>query len=298
MKYTEIEQKMIRRDIFRWLDEKQLAGQYDFSREELAEYSWQGQKMRLVDPQGGIWNPASFDATLSILSTRNGPYEDKLEEGGLLVRYAFAKAEGGTNLKLIEAHRTQEPLIYFTPSVEARGNRYVANYPVFVAEVDHANREFVIAMSEEFRLFADPLQSGLDERKWAERLVLARVHQPRFRAMVMSAYSETCAVCHLKHVQLLDAAHIIPDTHELGKAVVPNGLSLCKIHHAAYDSNFLGITPDFEVRINAALLEEVDGPMLKHGLQEMHGRTLHLPKNELNWPGKENLEFRFERFAA
>ena len=298
MKYTPIEQSMIRRDIFRWLDEQQLAGQYDFSRDELSRYAWQGQNIRLVDPQGGIWNPASFDTTLTILSTRNGPYEDRVEEDGLLVRYAFANAERGANVKLIEAHRTQDPLVYFTPSDISRPNRYVANYPVYVAEVDHSRREFVIAMSDEFRLFADPLQSGLDERKWAERLVLARVHQPKFRAMVMSAYAETCAVCHLKHVQLLDAAHIIPDAHELGKAVVPNGLSLCKIHHAAYDSNFLGITPDFEVRINADLLEEVDGPMLKHGLQEMHGRTLRLPKNEVNWPAKENLKFRFERFAA
>jgi putative restriction endonuclease len=299
MKYTATEQDMIRRDIFRWLDERQQAGQYDFSREELGQYTWQGEKINLVNSQGGIWNPVTFDTTLSILtSPRGGNYEDKVEEGGMLVRYAFARAQNGTNVKLREAHRMQNPLIYFRPSDQARKYRYVANYPVYVADVDEVNREFVIAMAEEFRLFADPLESGMDERKWTERLVLARVHQPKFRAMVMSAYAETCAVCHLKHVQLLDAAHIIPDTHELGKAVVPNGLSLCKIHHAAYDSNFLGITPDFEVRINADLLEEVDGPMLKHGLQEMHGRTLHLPQHEMNWPGKENLDFRFEKFAA
>jgi putative restriction endonuclease len=298
LKYTDVEQDLIRRDIFRWLDSREQAGQYDFSREELGEYSWQGIKIRLVDPQGGIWNPASFDTTLSILSTRTGPYEDKLDEEGLFVRYAFAKAENGTNVKLRRAFETQEPLIYFSPSDISRGSRYVANYPVYVSQVDEEAREFVIARSEEFRLFADPLKTDLDERKWEERLVLARVHQPKFRAMVMSAYLETCAVCQLKRAQFLDAAHIIPDSHELGKAVLPNGLSLCKIHHAAYDSNLMGITPDFEVRINGDLLLEVDGPMLKHGLQEMHGRTLFLPAKETNWPGRENLDFRFRAFAA
>ena len=48
----------------------------------------------------------------------------------------------------------------------------------------------------------------------------------------------------------------------------------CKIRHAALDRNFLGITPSLVVRINQKLLDEVDGPMLKHGLKEMHGTTI------------------------
>ncbi len=55
--------------------------------------------------------------------------------------------------------------------------------------------------------------------------------------MILDAYSDNCTVCHIEHTELLDAARIIPD----GEPVVPNGLSLCKIHHAAFDSNLLGI---------------------------------------------------------
>jgi putative restriction endonuclease len=296
--YTPTEQALIRRDIFRWLDEKQQQGQFDFSREELSTYTWQGVNIRLVDPQGGIWNPREFDTTLTILSTRNGPYDDVVEEEGMFVRYAYANAERGTNTKLKRAFVTQEPLIYFAPSAVGRANRYVAHYPVYIAKDDEKAREFVVALAEEFQLFADPLEMGMDERQWAERRVMARVHQPLFRAKVMTAYSTTCAVCELKHVELLDAAHIIPDAHELGRAVVPNGLSLCKIHHAAYDRNFMGISPDYVVQVNGELLAEVDGPMLKHGIQEMHGRKIQLPKAEIDWPGKENLAFRFDQFAA
>ena len=53
----------------------------------------------------------------------------------------------------------------------------------------------------------------------------------------------------------------------------------CKIRHAALDRNFLGITPSLVVRINQKLLDEVDGPMLKHGLKEMHGTTIAVPRS-------------------
>ena len=60
-----------------------------------------------------------------------------------------------------------------------------------------------------------------------------------------------------------------PTPTSMGSQIVPNGLALCKIHHAAYDSNIVGIRPDLIVEIQPKILAEVDGPMLRHGLQEM-----------------------------
>ncbi|WP_308492292.1 hypothetical protein [Microbacterium terrisoli] len=60
----------------------------------------------------------------------------------------------------------------------------------------------------------------------------------------------------------------------------------------------MGITPDFEVRINSALLHEVDGPMLRHGLQDMHGRQIHLPERRNERPSQDRLAERFVEFAA
>ena len=76
-----------------------------------------------------------------------------------------------------------------------------------------------------------------------------------------------------------------------------NGLSLCKIHHAAYDVHLLGISPDHGIHINRALLEETDGPMLRHGLQEMHGRTLVLPSRRSDRPDRARLETRWAEFG-
>jgi hypothetical protein len=58
---------------------------------------------------------------------------------------------------------------------------------------------------------------------------------------VLRAYRDCCAVCRLRHEELLDAAHILPDGHPRGEPVVRNGLALCKLHHAAFDRHILGI---------------------------------------------------------
>ncbi|WP_421732959.1 HNH endonuclease [Cellulomonas sp.] len=58
---------------------------------------------------------------------------------------------------------------------------------------------------------------------------------------MLLAYETRCAICQLGHGSLLDAAHIVPDGEELGLPTTSNGLSLCKIHHAAYDQNMLGV---------------------------------------------------------
>jgi len=40
------------------------------------------------------------------------------------------------------------------------------------------------------------------------------------------AYRQSCAICRLRHKELLDSAHILPDLHPLSEPVVSNGLSL------------------------------------------------------------------------
>jgi hypothetical protein len=47
-------------------------------------------------------------------------------------------------------------------------------------------------------------------------------------------------------VELLDAAHILPDGHPKGEPVVPNGLALCKLHHAAFDRQRLAALEHLE----------------------------------------------------
>jgi putative restriction endonuclease len=116
---------------------------------------------------------------------------------------------------------------------------------------------------------------------------------------VLRADAEHCTVCRLGHVELLEAAHILPDTHPRGEAVVPNGLALCKLHHAAFDANILGIRPDYTVDLRLDVLEEIDGPMLKHGLQGFQGQRLRVvPSAARLKPNREFLEERYALFRS
>jgi len=297
-RWTRDEQNAIRADAFRWLAEQMQAGKPSFTRQELAEYRFDGVRIPLVDQYGrGIRNPADFEATLSIstsASSRRNPYADEDLDGGM-VRYDYRRGEGGDNIKLRRAAEFRVPLIYFKQIREA--GPLVPVFPVYLID-DPVNRVVNVAMDEVLLFLSDPMHPSDLERRYVDRTVRARLHQPVFRARVISAYRTRCSICNLRHVELLDAAHITPDGAPNGSAHVSNGVSLCKIHHAAYDQDLVGITPDYEVRVDEALLREVDGPMLRHGLQDMHGRRLELPSEKADWPDRDRLAERFAQFAA
>ena len=125
-----------------------------------------------------------------------------------------------------------------------------------------------------------------------------RLHQTAFRERVLDACSGCCSLCGLRHRGLLDAAHIVPDGEPQGAPVVPNGLCLCKIHHAAYDNDLIGISPDYTVQVRRAVREETDGPMLLRGLQELHESRVVLPRRQVDRPDRDRLAWRYERFRA
>jgi len=131
----------------------------------------------------------------------------------------------------------------------------------------------------------------------AQALVQRRTGQARFRESVLDAYASRCTLCRLRHRELLDAAHIVSYA-EGGTHLVTNGMSMCKIHHAAYDADIVGVRPDGVAEIRRDVLEEKDGPMLRHGLQEVHGRRLLMPRASAKRPSVEGLERRYERFRA
>ena len=105
------------------------------------------------------------------------------------------------------------------------------------------------------------------ERRYALRAVKQRLHQASFREAVIAAYDGRCAVSCLPEPLLLDAAHIVEDKDELlGQPVVPNGIPLSKIHHAAFDAHLIGIDPDYRLHVSERLLNQHDGLMLDaHG---------------------------------
>lgn len=264
-----------------------------------AGFKFEGRRVPLLGPQG-IFKPAAMSdmplsiTTAPVIEGRPRPYEDQITDDGLIAyRYRGRDPRHHENVGLRRALETQTPLVYFYGLVPGQ---YAASWPAYLVRDDPASLTFTVAVDMPDAVQVVPA-SELDrtfQRRYATRLQLVRLHQASFRQRVIRAYRESCAVCRLRHQALLDAAHIVPDRQ--GDPTVRNGLALCKLHHAAFDRNIMGIRPDLVVEISITVLNEIDGPMLIHGLQGFHGGSLTVPHASSLQPSPDFLEQRYELF--
>jgi putative restriction endonuclease len=272
-----------------------------------AGFEVNGERVPLVNPGRGIFKPVQMRYLLSIRTVYPRPgarvwYDDQRQvhrqiyEGDEAVDYAFMgqDADAAENRWLREAMAERVPIIYF---LGVAPGLYQAIVPAYVIGWDARSLKARVA-------FGTPAADALDypvtasERRYALREVKQRLHQASFREAVITAYAGRCAVSGLPEQRLLDAAHIIADKNErLGQPVVPNGIPLSKIHHAAFDAHLVGIDPDFRVHVANRLLRQNDGPMLEV-LKKLHHANLHLPARKRDWPDQERLALRFDEFRG
>lgn len=264
---------------------------------EINSFTFEGRALRLTDRFAGIWKPAFLEAALTIRTTYTAPdkvppYADTVGYDGL-IRYAYqgTDPDAADNKALREAWRSAVPLAYF---IGVDKGVYAPIHPVWIVSDEPSALRVAVAVDAAQTTLLGVAESAA--RQYSERITKVRVHQRVFRSQVLRAYSESCAMCRLRHPELLDAAHIIPDGDPGGEPVVPNGVSLCKLHHAAFDSNIIGIRPDRVIEVRRDVLDEHDGPMLQHGLKDLAGRLLSSPHQRLARPDAGRLEIRYERF--
>ena len=206
--------------------------------------------------------------------------------------------ENWSNVAVRNAKLYRRPLIYLYGLDKGV---YEPIFPVYIVEDDPASLTFRLQadVSDRVVAFSDlSLEVNAPRREYQTVAVKRRVHQHRFRELVLKAYTRRCAICELGHASLLDAAHIMEDRDERGLPEISNGLTLCKIHHSAYDVNIRGNSPDLTVHVREDILREIDGPMLEHGLEAMAGRALRVPRRESWRPNREFLDDRFARFRG
>ena len=296
----------IRQGAFAWLAEKtELHGDVLPWSASAHGFHFQGQQIRLVSQQG-IFKPQALRLALSIRTSASGPYEDSFSGDLLLYKYRGTDPAHRDNEGLRQAMIERVPLVYLHGIAKGK---YVAAWPVFIVHANPVDLTFSVAVDDaavigagladrigEPTVVDNPQDEG--RRAWVTREFRQRLHQQGFRQRVLRAYRQQCALCRLKHEELLDAAHIIPDADEGGEPVVPNGLALCKLHHAAFDRHFVGIRPDYEVVVRQDIRDESDGPMLLHGLQGVHGQRIQPPRAPEWKPDPERLARRYERFRA
>lgn len=269
-------------------------------------FSYKSTRITLMGA-AGIWFPKGFSIPISITTTTDSPYNDGLsEEGFLKYRYRGSDPNHRDNLGLRKAYKNITPLIYF---YSIKPGKYVAIWPIFIFEDDPGRLVVRAAIDPAYpsiqkgiptydNFNVNSTESDIGVRKYITAIIKQRLHQSTFREYVLDAYSRQCAMCRLRHEELLDAAHIIPDSDDWGEPVINNGISLCKIHHAAYDRNVIGINPDYFIKVREDILSEIDGPMLRYGFQSLEGEKIILPNRVTDYPDKERLARRYGEFIA
>lgn len=267
-------------------------------------FTFEGQRITLIGPQG-IWKPKVFSRIpLTITTVSDGPYDDSFGSDGLLrYRYRGTNPSHPDNVGLRMAMQQRIPLVYFHGTVPGM---YLATWPVYIVGDDPKHLSFTVVVDDHamvrMRPGEHPSQQVEDEalilgrRRHITRQVRIRLQQQSFRGRVLAAYRTQCACCRLRHAELLDAAHIVPDSDPEGVPLVRNGISLCKLHHSAFDSFLIGISPEYVIEVRKDILEEADGPMLLHGLQGMNKKQILLPRSVGLRPDRTLLDQRFEQF--
>ena len=295
----------VRAAAFGWLSDQVAIHSDVLPRTLLAQgFIFDGTRIPLIGPQG-IFKPRVLnDVPLSITTAPEGPYDDAFGADGLLrYRYRGIDRNHPDNRGLRLAMELRLPLIYFHGLVPGK---YVAAWPVFIAKDNPAKLFFSVAVDDATHTglgIERDLTQGLvsEDTDMARRVYITatvrqRLHQRAFRERVLNAYRHQCSFCRLRHEELLDAAHIVPDSEPEGEPHVRNGLSLCKLHHAAFDRHFVGLRPDYILEVRQDILRERDGPTLVHAIQALHGASITLPRQSTLQPSRDLLEIRYERF--
>jgi putative restriction endonuclease len=262
-------------------------------------FPFRGSRVPFLSRFKGIHRAAAQEgqAALSINTSASSPYDDEEIPDGFLYAYRSGSIDQPDNRALRSAFTLQTPLVYF---VATRPGWYKPLYPCYVINDDPGTRRVLVAPGR----MAGPLDEREAvpsndplERKYAVRETRVRLHQARFRGRILVAYESRCAICRLRETRLLDAAHIVGDLEDKGDPHITNGLSLCSIHHRAFDQDLVGVAADYSVHVAKRLLEDDDGPMLDL-LKTFHEKQIELPSKRAWQPDRDRLASRFERFSA
>ena len=120
-------ERVLREQIMHELTVRTAAQGY-VTRAELSALPVAGGTRRVVDASRGIWNPRDLQATLSVVSSPDGPYDDH-ELDGALFRYAYrAGSVDGDNAKLRRALDLQLPIILLR---KLEASVYAPVFPVY-----------------------------------------------------------------------------------------------------------------------------------------------------------------------
>ena len=92
----------------------------------------------------------------------------------------------------------------------------------------------------------DLLNQVSNQRRRALQTISRVLRDRSFGIRILTAYSFRCAFCNIQ-LNLIDAAHIVPVSHENSTDETRNGIALCGLHHKAYDNALVTFNENYQI---------------------------------------------------
>jgi putative restriction endonuclease len=122
------------------------------------------------------------------------------------------------------------------------------------------------------------------------RLAPYRLGQGSFKAVVLDAYQRRCAITGTHIPPVLQAAHIRPVTAG-GEHRLDNGLLLRSDIHTLFDRGYLGIDPQFRLRVSPSLRADFSNG---EQLYAQQGQVIELPERRADRPSPDFIEWHLD----
>ncbi|MDQ3707504.1 MAG: HNH endonuclease [Chloroflexota bacterium] len=181
----------------------------------------------------------------------------------------------------------REIVVAFRPELFVEYIRYLNELHQFgesAGELDILNR----AAHPDAKVEQEELETVAEPRRVIVQVVNRRVRDSNFKRRVLTAYNNQCAFCGLQ-LNLVDAAHILPVASGGSTDETRNGLSMCPLHHRAYDAGLITIDEDYQVVTSGSRLDKLRGQGLDGGMDKFLEdlRTMiHVPPDGRDRPFK------------
>lgn len=123
-------------------------------------------------------------------------------------------------------------------------------------------------------------------------LTAPRLGQGSFRLSLLDAYEHRCAITGSRIAPALQAAHIRPYAKG-GRHAVSNGLVLRSDIHTLFDRGYLGVDPDYRLRVSPQLRHEF-GNGVEFYEREARGDVIRLPGLDRHRPDRDALAWHMD----
>ncbi len=167
------------------------------------------------------------------------------------------------------------------------------------------DKESLIFESE--RILAEKENSTIDEKfndvlydikdlrgETKIRAVKTRVNQNVFRQIVLSNYSNKCAVSGIDIPEFLFASHIIPWSENEKERLNPeNGVCLSALYDKAFDKGFIAISESMEIIVSKSLEKNISKEYYTKYFAHIKNKKINQPNKYL--PNKIFLEYHRDK---